>query len=97
MEKLGNNFSRNKLKIDILDKFTNNLPNVIFTTYESDERCIISVQGKIEIEELSQVKYKIETDLSISLSLFISPECTINNIPINYDELCGGIPTRMLL
>lgn len=97
LEDYSTNYKRNKLKKDILDSFILSLPSVLFTTYETDERVIICVKGEVEKERIRTVKERIEQELSISLSLFISSCCTLDNVALLYDELCGGLPVRMLL
>lgn len=96
LEEYSTNYNRNKLKKDIIDSFNNNLSSVLFTTYETDERCIICVKGEVEKETLQATKERIEKELAISLSLFISNCCSLDNAAFIYDELCGGIPIRML-
>lgn len=93
----SNNSSKNKLKEDILNSFCLNLPFVLFTTYETDDRCIICVKGEVEKESLKTIKERIEQELSISLSLFVSSCCTLDSVALLYDELCGGLPIRKLL
>ncbi|MCF0261986.1 MAG: cache domain-containing protein, partial [Sphaerochaetaceae bacterium] len=67
----------------------------LFYTYENDERCAL-VLSSLDADKLLEIKELIQTELNITLSIFVGNECTIESLPETYELLCKFLSYRVL-
>ncbi|MBR6085477.1 MAG: AraC family transcriptional regulator [Spirochaetales bacterium] len=65
-------------------------------TYENDDRCIIIIQNPCDVYDFEKIRTEIASENNVSVSLFLSERCPVEQIPIEYDFLCRSLSYRLL-
>ena len=90
---------RNILKKTILDKFQDicGTPNVLFSVYEEDEKCVVCVNSNISQDIIEKAKEVVEESLGISTTVLISNPLELEYIQQAYNQLCQSLSYRLLV
>lgn len=99
MERFENGSERNTLKTNILTSFLSFLDgqNILFSTYENDEKCIICLKPSVLQETIEKAKNTVEESFRISTTVIISKPLDLESIQDTYDYLCQCLSYRLLL